>query len=80
MFSQFHGGKGPGTGNFSSSGIQPRSDLQEKDRFESVFKMLQKVLIPEHAEAGQPVVLMEALSSAGRGVSAVWICSGFSSE
>lgn len=30
-------------GNFSSSGIQPRSDLQEKDRFESVFKMLQKV-------------------------------------
>lgn len=51
MFSQFRGGKGPGTGNFSSSGIQPRSDLQEKDRVESVFKMLQKVLIPEHAEA-----------------------------
>lgn len=34
-------GKGPGTGNFSSSGIQPRSDLQVKDRAESVFKTLQ---------------------------------------
>lgn len=41
-FSQFHGGKGPGAGNLSSSGIQPRSNLQEKDTFESVFRMMQK--------------------------------------
>lgn len=41
-FSQFHGGKGPGAGNLSSSGIQPRSNLQEKDSCERVFRMLQK--------------------------------------
>lgn len=29
---------------------------------------------------GSPLVLMGALSSAGRGVSAVWVCAGFISE
>lgn len=57
MVSQFRGGKGPGTGNFSSSGIQPRSDLQVKERCDSVLKILQN-LIPEHDEAGQPLVLI----------------------
>lgn len=42
-FSQFRGGEGPGAGNCSSSGIQPRSHLQEKDRCESVFRMLQRL-------------------------------------